>query len=298
MGVFHIHSKETAVIICHKDRPTELDMLLESLYFQTYQDFDIFILDDMSGTPLQNYHHFNCIINLMKRTHKVFLKRTHFPFGVSRARQEIIDWAMKGDYKYFLRVDDDVVLEADFVEKLNNLVKSERFDIASGVTPPMGQPTFIRDPKHLGKIINRVILDENGEYILNSDDCGMGYTDSVILPAHHFRSSALMTRAVHEKIKYYPTKLTKHGFREEQIFSYMAQMEGFKIGVDTSAIAWHQMTPSGGERFSDSNELIKQNQKILIEFTKEHKDKLNELFTHEDMPTDLELKKESNLLMK
>lgn len=288
---------ETAVIINLKDRPTEVAMLLQSLYTQTYQDFDIFVLDDMSGTPLTNYHFFNCITNLMKRKRKLFMRKTQFPFGVSRARQEIVDWAIKGNYKYFLRIDDDVVLEADFIQQLLAVLACG-YDIASGVTPPMVVPTFVRDPKFVGKIINRVILDENGEYIMNGDDCGMNYTDSVILPAHHFRSSALIKRAVHEKVKYYPTKLTKHGFREEQIFSYRAQMEGFKIGVDTGAVAWHQMTPSGGERFADSNELVKQNQSILTEFTKEHKDKLNELFTHEDMPTELQLKKENNLLMK
>ncbi len=289
---------ETAVLINVKDRPTELAMLLESLYFQSYDDFDVFILDDMSGTPLQNYHFFNCMINILQQKHKVLIKRTPFPFGVSRARQEIVDWAMKGNYKYFLRVDDDVMLDHTFIARLWCVIKENGYDIASGVTPGMAQPTFVRDPKYVKGIINRVILNEEGEYIMNGDDCGMLYTESVILPAHHFRSSALMKREVHEKIKYYPTKLTKHGFREEQIFSYKAQMEGFKIGVDTAAIAWHQQTPSGGERFPDSQDLGKQNQQILIEFTKEHKDKLNELFTHEDMPSQLELKKETNLLLK
>jgi len=288
--------KEIAVLINTKDRVTELGMVLESLHFQTYQDFDVYILDDAGNNPNTNYHHFNCIINLMKRTHKVFMRKTQFPFGVSRVRQEIVDWAMKGDYKYFLRIDDDVVLESDFIERL--LVLMQDYDIASGVTPPMVQPTFIRNSEYIGKIINRVILDKDGEYIMNGDDCGMSYTDSVILPAHHFRSSALIKREVHEKVKYYPTRLTKHGFREEQIFSYKAQIEGFKIGIDTGAIAWHQQTPSGGERFPDSNELVKQNQQVLVDFTKEHKDKLNELFTHEDIPTKLQLQKENNLLMK
>ena len=288
---------ETAILINVKDRPTEIAMLLESLHFQSYQDFDVFILDDFSGTPLTNYHFFNCMVNLVKRKRKVFMRRTEFPFGVSKARQEIVDWAIKGDYKEFLRIDDDVVLEEDFLYRLLKVL-SKGYDIASGVTPPMAQPTFIRDLKYIKNIVNRVILDKEGNYILNADDCGYNYTDSIILPAHHFRSSALIKREVHEKVKYYPTKLSKHGFREEQIFSYKAQMQGFKIGVDLGAIAWHQMTPSGGERFPESNELIKQNQEILVEFTKEHKDKLNELFTHEDMPTELELKKENNLLMK
>ena len=292
--------KETAVLINVKDRPTELAMLLESLMFQTYQNFDVFILDDVSGTPLTNYHFFNCIVSLLRRKKiKVYVDRTQFPHGVSKARQSIVDWAMKGEYEYFCRVDDDVVLEPDFLQKLINVIEQD-YDISSGVTPPMGIPTFVRNPITLKGIANRVILDEEGNYILNADDCGSQYTSGEILPMHHFRSSALMKREVLEKVKYLPTKLTKHGFREEQIFSYKAIMKGFKIGVDLGAIAWHQLTPSGGERFAESNELVKINQQVLEEFTKENKDMLQEFnnFEEKDMPSKLELQKENNLLMK
>ena len=114
----------------------------------------------------------------------------------------------------------------------------------------------------------------------------------------HLREEHLIKREVHDKVKYFPTRLSKHGFREEQIFSYNAQMAGFKIGVDTGAINYHQLTPSGGERFPDQVDLVKFNQNILVEFTKEHKDELNKLFTHDNMPTELNLKRENNLLLK
>ena len=287
-----------AVLICLKDRPSELSLLLQSLRTQTFQEFDVFILDDRSGTPLNRYHFFNCLVTRIKsENHRIFLKVTDFPHGVSRARQAIVDLAMKkGNYDYFLRVDDDVILESDYIERLFKVI--ENYDIASGVTVPMQIPVFRREPKYLKGIINRVILDEEGDYIMNGDDCGYKYIESMILPAHHFRSCALIKKEVHEKVKYWPTKLSKHGFREEQIFSYKVLMNGFKIGVDTGAINYHQLTPSGGERFPDQVDLTKFNQKILVEFTKEHKEELNKLFTHENMPTELELKKETNLLLK
>ena len=288
-----------AILINVRDRPSEIALLLQSLRTQTFQEFDIYILDDRSGTPLNMYHFFNCLITRIKlEKHRIFLKPTDFPHGVSRARQAIVELAMtKGNYDYFLRVDDDVVLEPNYIERLLKVIEAG-YDIASGVTVTMQLPLFKRDPIYLKGIINRVILDEEGNYIMNGDDCGYGYTDSIILPAHHFRSCALMKKEVHEKVKYWPTRLSKHGFREEQIFSYNAQMAGFKIGVDTGVVNYHQMTPSGGERFPDQQDLTKFNQKILVEFTKQHKDELNKLFTHENMPTELELKKETNLLMK
>jgi len=290
--------KETAVLINVRDRPTELALLLQSLRTQIYQDFDIYILDDCSGTPLTNYHFFNCLVARLKmENHNVFIRGTPFPHGVSRARQAIVDWAMERDYKYFLRVDDDVILQPDYIERLSKVIK-KGYDIASGVTVPMGEATFKRDPKFLKGIANRVIIDKDGNYIFNGDDCGMEYTDSIILPAHHFRSCALIKREVHEKVKYYPTKLSKHGFREEQIFSYKAQMKGFKIGIDTKAVNYHQLTPSGGERFPDQKELVKFNQRILEEFTRENREALRKIFPDEPKLHPLELNKQTNLIIR
>ena len=285
-----------AALVNTKDRPTEVSLLLQSLRTQTCQDFDVFIMDDCGGTSLNTYHFFNCMITRLKlEGHKVFLKRNDFNYGVSRARQEIVNWALEGNYEYFLRVDDDVILESDYLERLLKVL--ENYDIASGVTIPMAVPIFKRNPKYLKGVINRIILDEQGNYIFNGDDCGMGYTESVILPAHHFRSCALIKRKVHEKVKYWPTRLTKHGFREEQIFSYRALMKGFKIGVDTQAVNYHQITMSGGERSPNSQQLIEQNQKILEEFTKENKDELNKYFSKKEELDKLELMKNTNLIM-
>lgn len=288
-----------AILINVRDRPTELALLLQSLRTQTVQDFDVFILDDCSGTSLNAYHFLNCMFTRIKcENHRIFLKRTDFPHGVSRARQAVVDWALeKGDYLYTLRVDDDVILEPDYLSRLLKVIDAG-YDIASGITTPMIVPTFSREPEYLHGIVNRIILDDKGNYVMNGDDCGWKYTDSVILPAHHFRSCAMIKRAVHDKVKYYPTRLSKHGFREEQIFSYNAQMLGFRIGVDTGSVNYHQCTPSGGERFAESQNMIMFNQKVLEEFTRENKSELDKIFTHDNMPSDLELLKETNLIMR
>jgi GT2 family glycosyltransferase len=233
------------------------------------------------------------ITRLKMESHKIYLKNSGFLHGVSRARQAIVDWAMEtGDYDYFLRVDDDVILEPDYIERMLKVIEGG-YDIASGVTVAMAQPFFKRDPVHLKGIINRVVLNDDGSYFWNGDDCGMEYIDSVILPAHHFRSCALIKKEVHKKIKYYPTKLSMNGFREEQIFSYKALMEGFRIGVDTGAKNYHLICPSGGER--DTMNQVPYNQKVLEEFTKENKDKLNNLFPKEPVITELERMKEVNM---
>ena len=288
---------KTACLINVRDRPTELALLLQSLRTQTFQDFDIFILDDRSGTPLTSYHFMNCMLNRIKmENHLVFIKMTEFPHGVSKARQNIVDWAMESDYDYFIRVDDDVVLEPDYIEQLFEVIH-EGYDIASGVTVPMVSPSLKRETENVGDVINRIVLNKDGEYIFNGDDCGMEHFDKKIIPTHHFRSCALMKREVHEKIKYAPTVLSTHGFREEQIFSYKAQMQGFKIGVNTFAKNYHQLTPSGGERFPNQNELVKFNQEQFEKWTKENKDELRKLFPDIELTKQEEMS-ERNLLMK
>ena len=285
--------KRIGVLINTKDRPTEIALLLQSLRTQTNQDWDVFILDDNGGTPLNSYHFYNCIVNrLIQENHRVYVQKTEFTLGVSKARQKIVDWAREKDYELFLRVDDDVVLEPDYIERLL-LVLSKGYDLASGVTVPMHGPSFKRDPKFLKGIANRVILDDNGEYIMNGDDCGMEYLTSVVLPAHHFRSCALYKSKIHDKVNYLPTKLTVNGFREEQLFSYKLLLNGFKIGIDTRAINYHQLTPSGGER--PTMNFIPYNQQVLEEFTKDNKEELNKLFTKDNMPSKLELTKQTNL---
>lgn len=260
-GLIDIH-------VCYRDRPTELFGLLQSLYTQTYKNFRILISDDASGTPMSTYHFLNCMIMRLKLSgNDVLITRNDFGLGVSKNRQKLVDISMKDNVcEYICRVDDDVILEKDFLERLIKVI-NEGYDLASGVTPPMVAPTFKREV--IPEIINYTELDDNGNITYSGDSCGMLYFDDGIRLAPHFRSSALYKKEIHEKVNYTPTRLTKHGFREENIFSWKFIISGFKIGVDVQAIAWHQMTMSGGERFQDSNELIQQNQKIFEEETKE-----------------------------
>jgi GT2 family glycosyltransferase len=293
--------KETAILINTKDRPTELAMLLLSLRNSDYRDFDIYILDDNGGTLLNNYHFLNCIINTLKcEGNDIFIKKSLFNLGVSRARQEIVDWALKRDYKYLCRLDDDVIIEKDYLDRLIRVIDLG-YDFATGVTIPMYQPTMERDPIFLKGLINRVIFDDKGNIIYNGDDCGIPYLKSFILPADHFRSCGLYKREIHNKVSYYPTRLSMHGFREEQIFSFKMIINGFLIGCDTQAITLHQITPSGGERPYTNNlnfnqEMFEIESKEMFEkygnFIEEYHKKFNSII---DLSED-EYKKENNLI--
>lgn len=268
MEVSHIVSKRIAIMVGYRDRPTELALLLESLRNQTYKEFDLFVSDDCSGSPLNNYHFLICLINKMNDEGN-FIKysRNEFNLGVSKNRQKLVDWVLKdGDYPLLARLDDDVILEPDYLEKLVKM--TDEYDLVTGVTPFIGQPQFKRESRFIQPVGNKVILNDKGEFLFNGDDFGMEYLDEAIIPIHHFRSCAIMKREIFDKVSY-DSRLTKHGFREEQIFSFKCMIEGFKMAVNTKAVAWHLLTPSGGERFADSQELQKINEEVLKDFTKE-----------------------------
>ena len=264
------NKKRISVHIATRDRFTELALLLQSLRTQTYPEWDIVMLDDGSGTPIQSLQDWHFLYKLVSQIklegHHFLMLRNDYSNGVCAARQKLIDEDTFNN-DFICRVDDDVILEPDYLEKLVNVI-DEGFDIASGITPAIGIIPFIRDTVHLGPIINKVQFDEEGKIIDYKDECGMQYTDEKIITANEFRSCALMRKEVCKRVRY-PKKLTKTGFREEAFFSYKAQWEGFKIGVHTGAVAWHLLCPSGGTRYQEYQQNVQQDQKLFEEWVQE-----------------------------
>jgi len=257
------------VQICTRNRVSELGLLLQSLRTQTYQNFDVFILDDGSNSDIRTHHFIQCLVNSLKiEGHRVNIIRNESGSGVSKARQRLVVESMENGYGELCgRIDDDVICRPDFFEKLIKVIDAG-YDLASGVTTPIMQPKQIRQLNHVTPIIDECIL-KDGKLVVNMDDCGNGYAEEAILPCDHFRSSAIYKKELHDAGVDYNNTLTKHGFREEQLFSFRAILKGFKLGVHTQADAEHLLTPSGGERFAESNELIQVNELELRKFCKQ-----------------------------
>jgi len=236
-----------AINCCSRDRVTEISLLMQSLRTSECQDWDLFILDDNSGTRMDSFHFFNCLTDRLRMEgHRVVLMRNDLSKGIARARQQLVDYTMEqGDYDFILRLDDDVMVEPDYITKLLEVI-DEGYDIASGVTPRINVPFIERETKYVKPYINAIQVKED-KIVFNGDDCGYAYLTNEIIPAHQFRSCALIKTNVHEKVKY-PDNLAIHSFREEAFFSVNALKLGFKIGVSTGAVVLHFQTPSGGER--------------------------------------------------
>lgn len=254
------------IMIVSKDRPTEIALLLQSLRTQNFKEFDIYIYDDRSGVPYQNYHFINILINKLKlENHNVILWRNDIPYGVTRLRRIIVDKIMEfGKGNCILRLDDDNIPEPDFIERLVNVIESG-YDIAGCLVPHIGIPFIKRETKFVKPFISDIKLNDKGEIIYFGDDCGCEYIEKEIIPSVSFRSMALIKKEVHQKVKY-EDNLGFCSFREEQFFSFRALLEGYKIGIDTGAIAYHLATPSGGERTQEYINGLQSNHELLNQF--------------------------------
>ena len=257
------------VMICTKDRPAELALLLQSLRTQTYQNFDIYIYEDRSTAKIeQNYYLVSLINRLKLEDHRVTVWRNEIRYGVTRLRQMMVDKIMKeGTGESILRLDDDNILNIDYISKLMQVI-NEGYDIACGVVPLLIYPEHKRKNEKVKPFIADVKLNEDGEITYFGDDLGYCYLDDEIIPTPHFRSMALIKKEVHKKIKY-PENLGFCSFREEEFFSFKAIVKGYKIGVNTGAIAYHINSPAGGERTKEYYDNLQFNNKLLNDFTKQ-----------------------------
>lgn len=255
---------KVAIMITTRDRATELYGLLNSLRDQTYQDYDLYILDDASGTPVNNFYFIQYLLQRLRlEGHRVNLSRNERSNGVCKARQQLQDLALKeSDCELFCRLDDDIILEKDYLQRLVNVIE-EGYTMATGITPPMVSPGMKRSVRFVSPVINRIVLDDQGGFLVNADDCGYLYNESVVLPADHFRSNLLYRKEV-ALVAHYKDIISKEsGFREETFFSLRAIKAGYTLGCDTGAIAWHLQTPSGGERRPQFGQYALLNQQLL-----------------------------------
>ncbi len=245
----------TTIHICNRDRWTELGFVLQSLRDQTYQDWDLIILDDASGSPILQSHFLIALLNRIKlENHKVKVIRNNQSFGCCYARNKCIEDDDFGN-PLTCRLDDDIIMMPDYLERLINVINLG-YDMASGVIPLISIPEIKRDTKFIKPIINEHKLDDKGNIIQQKDDCGYCYLQDEIIPTHQFRTNALYKSEIHKKVKY-PNNLTTVAFREEGFFSFGAIINGYKLAVDTGAVCYHLQTPSGGNRRPDYAECVK-----------------------------------------
>lgn len=269
-----------SVHITTKDRSSELFGLLCSLENQTFKEWDLVILDDASGTPINtNFKYLHDLFARLKLAgHGVYLHMNGLSFGVCKARQKLVDDDVFKDNAYILRLDDDQHLAVDYVERLVKVMEAyPDAGIVSGVTPLLSGPDNRRKLDHILPVVNHIKLNEQGDLVEYADDCGTLYSEGRVLPAHNFRSSALMKREMFDKGLCYEKGLSLTGFREEFFLSIRAMLMGYKCYVDTGAVAWHAHALSGGCRSNDYAQRVEMDEFAMRRWVKQNFKQIKEV---------------------
>lgn len=255
-----------SVQVATKDRHTELALVLQSLLTSTYKEWDLIILDDSSGAPIMTAYFINSLLSKIKlEGHRVKIMRNAISFGCCSARNKLIE-EDKFNNPLTLRLDDDVIVKEDYIEKLVEVI-DKGYDMVTGVIPHLGVPVPKRNTKFVKPIINKKEFDKEGNLIRYDDNCGYMYIEDEIILTSEFRTNCLYKSEINKKIKY-PDTLSFVAFREEAFFSIKAILEGYKIAVRTGAIAWHFGCPSGGNRCSDYQEKVKLDNETFYKWMK------------------------------
>ena len=242
------------VEICSYKRTAELAMLLVSLYYQTFRNFDLIVVDGQKDNPARNQKYINDLLIKFKfRGHGVKYIIEDVRKGISASRNLAVRSAFPSEFH--CRIDDDSVCEPDYLEKLWNMITQDNIGIAGGIVPYFGGPSIYRDSNKLGNYFETIEYTPNG--IMVSDNGGMQWTPDIIAFSHHCRSSYAFRKSVWDKVNGFSEDMGGmiSGYREETDFAIKVAYAGYKIMTDTSAICWHLRTPSGGVKPETNNPL-------------------------------------------
>jgi glycosyltransferase involved in cell wall biosynthesis len=243
------NTKKLTVAIPTKDRMESLLILLQSLMFQTYNDFDILIVndnvvEDMNHQTLQN------MFNVLKEYgHDVKVidgdrKGPHF------GGQKIFE---NSETSFVFRTDDDVTFEPWAIENLMTVIASDEKIGAVG-------PLYILPFKPVNEQLAPSDLTKDqkkeiGSVKWNGDELFLtGWLQNVmhpnkdIIPVEHLNSGFLYRREALEKIGGYFLGYSKVGHREETDTSYRIHIAGYKLFVVPASLAFHYHPSVGGIR--------------------------------------------------
>jgi len=271
--------KFITVGIPSKDRPIELSLLLHSLLDQTYQNFDVIIIDDYQDPFLYNNSTIFSLINLLNSSgRKVNIIQGQLK-GPQYSGQQILE---NSKNELIFRVDDDVILRPNCIE---NLVKV--FDdpdvVACG--PKYLLPNILIKDQTINANNFRDI-SKSGEIIFENNEVRMDnvlQTNLILnykneFEVQHLYSGFMYKKSKLEEIRGYCLDYSKVGHHEETDISYRMFLNGGKLIVKEDAIAFHFHPLYGGIRTDKNGEYNPQS-------LWDHDDELfKERFFHEKNP--------------
>jgi len=246
------------VVIPTKNRYEFLALTLQSLTNQTYDNWDLIIIED--SDPQYDINAIPFISPMLrwmennKHEWRVF-------FGPKQGPHKCHQIALNSSkHNYILRVDDDCPMSDRYIEELvKTITEQEHCGAVGGVlldpTKPQQQLIMPENWKDI-KDFSGNIWEENGGIPCHSPALQWFiHRDKDIKPVQHLHSSFLYRKAVALAVDgWSDMELSKVGMTEETRFSYKLFLQGWNLFVNPNAVAWHMKAPVGGTRENNNKE--------------------------------------------
>jgi SAM-dependent methyltransferase len=233
-----------------RDRAQHLAALLRSLLGQSFKQFDVCIVDDSRVTNLPNEAEVTDALNaLYMQGHSWFAFRGP-AINQAVAHNNVLRFALEKGYKLVLRVDDDVTLEADFLEIMfNEFLKDEECQYAAigGIyLNPNMRPELQVAPANWREVADFAGSVRHCVYwaqVMRYPDA-IEYRDDI----QHLYSTYVYRTRLMESVGGFPTDLSAIAHREETIPLYALWLQGYRLKIVTRAVGWHWLAKEGGIR--------------------------------------------------
>ena len=243
-----MHTNRIGVQIITRDRIEYLASLLISLRNQTIKNWDLIIIDN-SDVPIVNHHLIQAIFSRLEfEGHRIkYIQASVRDIGA--LRNIALD---NDDNEFGCRIDDDGILEPDYLELLLSVFqKEENAGCVGGIVPYLFYEKLY---KPLPKDFNII-----SEFFDTKDDSVWFYNvpRETYVKADHIRSTMMYRNEVAKGIRH-PEGFGMTGFREETVFSYAfiknRKLQNYYV---PNAVCWHVVAPKGGGREGQDMEQIK-----------------------------------------
>lgn len=253
-----------------RGRVEHLSVLLASLMNQTFQDWDLTILEEADCAYLRNPIFVGLIRRIKQQGHKIIFLHPKSMLGCVKSAQAVMK---ETNTKYAMKLDDDHLFEADALEKLITAMEDDQnIGAMGGMLYPVGMPLIEKEviPTDFNrwtgpdlKLWNdySTLIWKFPEQVVDVD---------FVRAPFMYRSDLLRKTDLIET--YHELGYSLIGFRmESEIANTISKEFDVRTCIHTGSYMWHYAAPTGGCRMLDYAQLNPDGELYYKRWLKFHK---------------------------
>ena len=228
---------EVLVIIPHLNKLALLKECLVHLDSQSYDSYDIMIVDNGSSDDSPEY--ISKLTSEKNKYHSILLNNN---MGFAYAVNKGIEYSIKNNYKFSLLLNNDAFIKDGFVENLTHAIKKS--DDIFATSSLMLSYKDIDKIDSYGDYYNVLGWSFQGHISETVDDI-----NDIEYPFSACAGAAIYRNAILERIGLFDNNF--FAYLEDIDISYRAKLYGYRITTCKSAVCYHLGSQTSGSRYNE-----------------------------------------------